>query len=100
MPKRNKDTDVIYLDSADSSGVETDYEYKTYEVDGYLFFKRQRLYKVRYERKLPQWLIEQEELERQTLKKPVKDVVKDQHSKSDSQGSTKEMKQNVKISKN
>lgn len=103
MPKRNKDidADVIYLDSADSSGVETEYEHKTYEVDGFLFLKRRRLYKVRYKRNLPQWLIEEKELEKQKLKELVKNVVKDRDSKSDGEveGSSKKLKEYLKDSK-
>ena len=49
MTKRKID-DVVYLESEDSSGVETEYEYTTYEENGILILNRRRLYKVRYKR--------------------------------------------------
>ena len=59
MPKRV--ADLVYLDPADSSGVETEYENTTYEEDGFLFLRRRKIYKIRYERKLPKWLKEEED---------------------------------------
>ena len=60
MTKR-KVGDVIYLESEDSSGIETEYENITYEENGVLLFKRRKLYKVRYKRTLPKWLQNDEE---------------------------------------
>lgn len=54
MPKRAGD--VIYLDSGDSSGIETEYEILTKDENGSLTFKRRKLYKVRFQRTMPAWL--------------------------------------------
>ena len=57
MPKRQVG-DVIYLDSAESSGVETEYETIIYKVDTFPCVKKRKLYKVRYQRTEPEWLKE------------------------------------------
>ena len=77
MPKRQVG-DVVYLESADSSGVETEYENLIYESDGMTMFKRRKLYKIRYTRTLPNWMKEKEE-EEEKLKKieALKKVPKD-----------------------
>ena len=61
MPKQVGD--VIYLDSADSSGVETEYETIFFKVNGAPHIKRRKLYKVRYPRSLPRWMVEKEKEE-------------------------------------
>ena len=74
MPKRAGD--VIYLESGDSSGIETEYEILTKDENGSLTFKRRKLYKVRFQRKLPEW-----------LENPKKEDEKDQKtSKSSNSG--------------
>ena len=68
MTKR-KVGDVIYLESEDSSGIDTEFENITYEEDGILILKRRKLYKVRYQRSLPKWLVE-ENKKRKRKRKP------------------------------
>ena len=71
MPKQVGD--VIYLESADSSGVETEYETIIYKVDGAPHIKRRKLYKVRYPRILPKWMVDVEKEEEKEEEKSSKD---------------------------
>ena len=66
--------DVVYLDSDESSGIETEYETLVYKVNGMPHFKRQRLYKVRQKHSLPYWMIKLEKEEHSQKSKRSKNI--------------------------
>ena len=59
----------IDRDSADSSGIETEYETIVYKVDGAPPGKRRKQYKARYPRSFPRWMVEKEKEEIKDTKK-------------------------------